>query len=254
MSHRDSAGMRLTHRLLMAALRSPGDLLPSLIFPALILFSWIGAYGRLPEVPGFPAGSALQWLLPFGILQASAFAAFPVSLAMARDLQHGFARRLLVAPIPRRQLLTGPFLAAGCRAVVTAVLLLSVGLAFGCRVEGGAPGVAVVFLGAVAVTLIATELGLTVALVFRSQRAAPLILIGVFLLMFLTPAQVPQEYLTGWSRTVAEHNPMTFVVDAVRGAVAGRLTADTLIDAGLAATGLAGVLGVLLAAALRRAS
>lgn len=245
--------VRLMHRSLLTLLRNPGALLPSVVFPVLVLFSWAGAYGRLPEIPGFPAKTALDWVLPFGLVQAAAFVAFPISVAAARDLQHGFADRLLMAPVPRWCLAAGPLAAAAVRAAATTALLLLCGLAFGTRVRGGSPGLLVVFLGTIATALIATELGLAFALVFRSLRAAPLILISVFLLVFLTPAQVPLDYETGWLHSIAAVNPMTQVVDVVRDAVAGPVPAGAAGSAALAIGAMAVALGLVCGVAVRAA-
>jgi ABC-2 type transport system permease protein len=43
----------------------------------------------------------------------------------------------------------------------------------------------------------------------------------VFLLMFLAPVWVPYDLLSGWLKTVASVNPVTALLDASRGFIAG---------------------------------
>lgn len=50
----------------------------------------------------------------------------------------------------------------------------------------------------------------------QSQRAAPLMQIGIFVSIFLATAQVPLAAMTGWLHAVARVNPMTNVLRLAR--------------------------------------
>jgi ABC-2 type transport system permease protein len=43
----------------------------------------------------------------------------------------------------------------------------------------------------------------------------------VFLILFFAPVYVPLDLLAGWIETVATLNPLTYVLEAVRGLLAG---------------------------------
>jgi ABC-type polysaccharide/polyol phosphate export permease len=43
----------------------------------------------------------------------------------------------------------------------------------------------------------------------------------IFLLLFLAPVYVPLDLLTGWIHAVAKINPVTYVLEAGRGLIAG---------------------------------
>jgi len=43
----------------------------------------------------------------------------------------------------------------------------------------------------------------------------------VFLILFFAPVYVPLALLTGWIETVATLNPLTYVLEATRGMLAG---------------------------------
>ena len=63
---------------------------------------------------------------------------------------------------------------------------------------------------------------------FKTQAAAPLMQAGVFMAVLFTTAYAPQELLTGWLHTVAELNPVTQILEAVRQGFVGDVTwADT---------------------------
>jgi ABC-type polysaccharide/polyol phosphate export permease len=55
----------------------------------------------------------------------------------------------------------------------------------------------------------------------RTEQAGALIQMPVFVLLFLAPVYVPLTLLTGWIHDVANLNPVTAVLEAGRGLLAG---------------------------------
>ena len=55
--------------------------------------------------------------------------------------------------------------------------------------------------------------------------------IPVFILLFLAPVYVPLQLLSGWIRSIADHNPVTFLLEGGRALLAG--TAGPVIAAWL---------------------
>jgi ABC-2 type transport system permease protein len=86
---------------------------------------------------------------------------------------------------------------------------------------------------------------------FRSVQAGPLMQTPIFVLLFLAPVYVPLELLDGWIHAVASFNPVTFLLSAGRGFLAGEHE-DVATAFGLAA-GLAAVLAVWARSGLRSA-
>jgi ABC-type polysaccharide/polyol phosphate export permease len=60
-----------------------------------------------------------------------------------------------------------------------------------------------------------------VAMFLRTEQAGALIQMPVFVLLFLAPVYVPLSLLTGWIHDVANFNPVTAVLEAGRGLLAG---------------------------------
>jgi ABC-2 type transport system permease protein len=60
-----------------------------------------------------------------------------------------------------------------------------------------------------------------IALRFRSIQAGPLMQTPVFLILFLAPVYVPFDLLQSWIQTAASINPITPIIEAVRGLIAG---------------------------------
>jgi ABC-2 type transport system permease protein len=80
---------------------------------------------------------------------------------------------------------------------------------------------------ALLVNVAATLFGAGVAMLLRTQQAGPVIRTPIFLILFLAPVFVPQDLLAGWLAAVAAVNPMTFILEAGRGFVAGEPTGAT---------------------------
>ena len=76
-----------------------------------------------------------------------------------------------------------------------------------------------------------------VAMRLRTMQAGPLMQMPVFLRLFFAPVYVPLALLDGWIHAVAQANPVTRILEAGRGLLAGAPT--ELAKAFLAASVLA---------------
>jgi ABC-2 type transport system permease protein len=61
-----------------------------------------------------------------------------------------------------------------------------------------------------------------VAMRLRTQQAAPVMQMPVFLLLFFAPVYVPLGLLQGWIHGVASVNPITALLEAGRGFISGQ--------------------------------
>ena len=66
--------------------------------------------------------------------------------------------------------------------------------------------------------------GTGVAMRLRTMQAGPLIQLPVFLIIFLAPVWVPFDLLTGWVKAAATVNPITLVIESIRGLMTGNPT------------------------------
>jgi ABC-2 type transport system permease protein len=53
------------------------------------------------------------------------------------------------------------------------------------------------------------------------MQAGPLIQLPAFLILFLAPVWVPFDLLTGWVKAAASVNPITLVMESIRGFLTG---------------------------------
>lgn len=202
----------LAGRSLMLITRVPATFIPSLIFPIFTVVVFSGAFGAVSQLPGFPTETMVDWMLPMAVVQGASFSGVTVGFGVARDFEQGFFDRLRLAPVRPLALVAGPMLAALGRAFIPFVLVLSAGLLVGAHLPGGVPGVLALLLAAEGVALIAAGWALGLALRFKTMKIGALMQVGVFVTVFLSTANVPIQFLTGWLHTVARFNPMTNVL------------------------------------------
>ena len=244
--------VQLAVRGMRSLVRLPSAFFPSVLFPVFLIVAFSGAYSGLTRVPDFPTDTILNWYVPLAICQGSAFIGVGAGMGATRDIETGFFDRLLLAPAPRVALLAGPALNVVVRVVVPFTVVLLIGVAGGARLEGGPLGLVTLFVAAAGTALVHAFWCLGIAFRARSQRAAPLMQIGVFTTIFLATAQVPLSVMTGWLKSVARVNPMTNVLRLARAGFLGDITWAECWG-GLLALGLAvGLAGVWALRSLRR--
>jgi ABC transporter DrrB family efflux protein len=238
----------LARRGLNEIVRVPGAAIPGILAPVIFMLGLTSVFGSLTVLPGFTTSSYMTFIVPVGMLQAAAFTGAATGVNLARDIEQGWFDRLLASPAPRGVILAGMVLSASLRSLLPITLLLVVGFALGVHFPG-AGGLALGVLMAAAFAAAAASWGVSLALIFKTQSAAPLMQAGMFVLVLFTTSYAPQDLLTGWLADVARLNPVTQVVEAVRqGFVGGVSWGDTW--PGLVA--IAGLLVLLAGEAMRR--
>lgn len=204
--------------------RVPSTFIPSLLFPLFNVIAFAGAFSAVAKVPGFPAKSMVDWILPMSIVQGAAFAGITAGFGVARDIEGGFFDRLRLAPVRPVALVLGPMTAALLRALIPFALVLVTGLLAGAHLLGGVAGILVLLVAAEGAAFLASAWAIGLALRFGSIRVAPLMQVGLFLAVFLSTAQVPLSVMTSWLHAVARVNPTTNVLALGRQGFIGHVT------------------------------
>jgi ABC-2 type transport system permease protein len=233
-------------------LTNPQFLLPSIMFPLFFFTAFAGGLSSVGNVPGFDfQGGYTAFQFCFVLLQASAFGGVFTGFSIASDFERGFSRRLFLAAPNRLAIVVGYVLAALTRAGIVATLLFVVALITGMQVSGGPIDLFGMLVLAGMVSVTATLFAAGVAMRARTIQAGPAMQMPVFLILFLTPVFVPVTLLSGWVKAVAQVNPVTPIIEAVRGLISGG-EADLLVAYGTAAALLA-AFGLWAVRGLRRA-
>ena len=142
-------------------------------------------------------------------------------------------------------------LSASLRALLPATVLLATAFALGVSWPG-LDGLVIALFFVATMAAMAACWGITLALRFRTQQAAPLIQVVMFASILFTTAYAPAKLLQPWLRDVADVNPVNHVLIGVRQGFLDQVTWSDTWPALLAVAGLAALLGTFAVRGLRR--
>ena len=241
----------LVRRSANELLRVPGAAIPGVIAPTIFFLGLTSAFSDLTNLPGFASDSYQSFIIPVSMLQGAGFTGAATGVNLARDIEQGWFDRLLASPAPRPTLLAGMVFSAAIRALVPAVVLLTVALAVGANWPG-LDGLLLAFFAVMAMGVAAACWGIALALRFRSQAAAPLMQAGMFVLILMSTAYAPLALLDGWLHAVATVNPATQILEMARQGFLGSVTWHDTWPGLLALAGLITVLATFALRGMRR--
>ena len=207
----------MSRRAIHGILRQPQLWAPSLVFPLFFAAVSAAAFERTTSLPGFPeVDSFLTFLLPATIVQGVMFSATSAGAETAIDMENGFLDRLLAASVARVPMFLGRLGGVVVLSFAQVLVFTAVFVIFGASFAAGMGGLAVLVLMGVlfgsAIGAIAMAIALRTGSVEAVNGAFPIF----FAAVFLSSAFFPPELSGGWFETVANVNPITWMIDAVR--------------------------------------
>ena len=177
-----------------------------------LLFVYV--FGGAIATPGL---NYVDFLIPGIIVQSMVFGGFVTALGLSEDLKKGLMDRFRSLPMSRSAVLTGRTLADISTNVIQLVVMLVVGLIVGFDFKSGFPnivaGIALCLLIGYAFSWVFAFIGLTSSSPEAANAYGFTIL---FPLTFVSSAFVPVESMPSWLQPLAENNPFTTMVNAVR--------------------------------------
>jgi ABC-2 type transport system permease protein len=212
----------LGRRALSVQFRRAQLLMPTFVLPLMLLAVIASGTSAAQGLRGFPdVESYLAFVVPGTIIQGTILAGLTAGIAMASDIEFGFFDRLLAAPVNRTSLVLGRLSGTLALSLLQTTFFLLVSLLFGASYPGGVPG-AVGTLVLAAITAVAMG-GVSSAIALRTGSLSLLqsLFPFMFVLLFTAPAFFPQDLLVPALESVSVFNPLTYIVEAVRGLLSG---------------------------------
>ncbi|HEX6919875.1 MAG TPA: ABC transporter permease [Actinomycetes bacterium] len=207
-------GFTVTKRNLIKIKRIPDLLIFTTIQPVMFVLLFAYVFGGAITVPG---GGYREFLMAGIFVQTVAFGSAITAIGLADDLQKGIIDRFRALPMARSAVLVGRTTSDLFNNVIVLVVMSICGIIVGWRIHNGvlsALGAYALMLAfAYAMSWVSALIGLSVRSVEVAQSAG---FIWLFPVTFLSNAFVPLETLPTWLQPVAEWNPITSVVAAVR--------------------------------------
>lgn len=208
----------------------------NLLLAGFFLAVYTGAFGASPGIEQLIGSDFLTFILPVIILNAS-IAGSVAGQILVSDLESGYLRRLLTLPLSRTALVMAPMLVGATLVTAQAILVLVLGLALGVSSATGIGGLLAVLALALLWGLGFAGYSVASGLLAGNAAAAQTASFVFFPLLFLAPTFLPRDQLSGWLQTASAANPVTYVLETMRGLLI------TGWDAGQLATGF-GVVGL----------
>jgi ABC-2 type transport system permease protein len=210
----------LARRSVVRTLRQPAMVVPSLVFPLLLLSINSSGLETTTRLPGFPTDSYFQFALAIPFVQGALFSANSAGTNIASDIESGFLNRLSLTPLRRVSLMLGQLTGILALGLIQAVTFVVVGVAFGEGIAAGVGGVVVILLLSLTISLAFGCIGAFVALRSGNGEAVQGVFPLFFAALFLSSMALPRNLIEiDWFQTVATWNPVSYMLEGIRSLV-----------------------------------
>ena len=209
----------LTKRSVKHITRNLDQLFSVALFPMMFFLLFRYVFGGAIDTGNM---SYVNYLVAGIFVQMLAFGANYTTMNLAVDLQRGIVNRFRSLPIARSALLVGHVAADLVRNIVSGLIVIGVSFLVGFQPVAGPTdwvfvfGLAILF--SLAISWISAIMGLLVKSIEAAQWTG---FIVIFPLTFVSGAFVPTETMPDALRFFAENQPLTHVIEAIRGWLVG---------------------------------
>jgi ABC-2 type transport system permease protein len=199
--------------------RTPQLIAFTTIQSALFLLMFRFAFGGAIGTGG--SSSYVNFLVPGFITTTVLWAGMGAATGVAEDVEHGFVDRLRSLPIPRAAVLIGRSLADTALMVWGLAIAAVFGFAVGFRLHGSVSGALAAFGLCVVFGFAFEWIFIVMGLVGGTAQAAQQMSLMITPLVFLSSAYVPVKSMPAGVRQFSEFQPVSPMVNAVRGLATG---------------------------------
>lgn len=212
---------------------------------------WLLIFGQIfSQIRAIPTGNLpyLSYLTPGILAQSALFVSIFYGIQIIWDRDAGILTKVMVTPTPRTAIVLAKAFAAGVRGLSPVIVLIPVALLLGVTITVNPLNI---IAAAIALLLSAGFFAcLSMAIAGVAQTRDRLMGIGQLMTMplfFASNALYPIEIMPGWLQVLSQINPLTYLVNALRGLLVGA-QANLWVDFGVLVGAF--VIGVLAAAPL----
>jgi ABC-2 type transport system permease protein len=204
-------------RSLRHSLRDGESLLMSIMLPVMLMLLFTFVFGGAID----PSGGYVDYVVPGIILLCAGFGAATTAVYVAGDMQAGIIDRFRTMPLRPSAVLSGHVVASLLRNLLATAVVIAVALLLGFRPTAGLWG----WLGAVGIIalyiLAITYLFAAIGLAARSPEGASGYGFVILFIPYLSSAFVPVETMPDWLQWIADNQPVTPIIEAIRALLLG---------------------------------
>ena len=200
-------------RSLIHSMRDVEVLLMAILLPVMLMLMFTFIFGNAID----PSGGYVDYVVPGIILLCAGFGAASTAVSVSRDMTTGIIDRFRTMPLRSGAVLTGHVVASLARNLVATGVVIAVALLVGFRPVATplewVAAFAVIALYILAITYLFAAIGLAAG----SPDAASGYGFILLFLPYVSSAFVPVETMPEWLQWVAENQPITPVIETIRG-------------------------------------
>lgn len=204
-------------RSLRLSLRNVEALLMAVILPVMLMLLFTYVFGGAIDT----TGNYVNYVVPGIILLCAGFGSTATAVNVAEDMTNGIIDRFRTMPITSISVITGHVVASVARNLVATGIVIGVAYLVGFRPTSsslewlGALGVITLFI------LAFTWLFAAIGLASGNPSAASGYGFALLFLPYISSAFVPTDTMPTWLQGVADNQPITPVIETIRGLLTG---------------------------------
>jgi ABC-2 type transport system permease protein len=199
------------------SLRNVDGLVMGLALPVLLMLVFVFLFGGAIDT----GTSYVNYVLPAVILLAASLGAATTAVSVSADIKGGVVDRLRSMPIVSWSFLVGHVGASLVRNLVASALVVGVAVFLGFRPTAG-PLEWLAAIGLLSLFILAISwFSAAIGLFASSPEAASGYTVFAVFLPYISSGFVPVDTLPGWLQGIAQHQPLTPMIEAVRALMTG---------------------------------
>ncbi|MFI1098339.1 ABC transporter permease [Streptomyces sp. NPDC020917] len=210
----------MTQRQLTAILRQPAYLVITLIQPVIWLFLFGSLFRKVVELPGFGAGSYLDYLVPGVVVMSAVSSNMWAGMGTLEEIERGTLNRFLTTPVSRAALMNANVVQQGISTAIQSVVIVLLGKIGGADYPGGIGGLLILVVASIVLGTVFGACSNALGMLVRQRES--IIGINTFLLLpltFLSSAFMAPALMPSWMRHIADFNPINWALVAGRSAM-----------------------------------
>lgn len=212
----DSATM--VRRVLRHTKRNPAALIISFLLPLIMLLLFTYAFGGALNTGGV---KYLNYVVPGILILGVAYSVQATALSVHADVSEGIVDRFRTMAVARSAVLIGHVIGSTLRTLAGLAVVVIVALTIGFRPTAN-PLEWLATFGIVTLMLVAFAwLGTAFGLAAQTPTGVGSLSLVVTLLPFLSGAFAPTNTMPGWLQMFTANQPMTHVIETLRGLLLG---------------------------------
>src|SRR3954451_10808172 len=210
--------LTMSARSIRLSARHLDALITSLALPVMLMLMFVELFGGAIETG---ATKYVTYVVPGVVLLCAGFGSATTAVAVSQDMTGGIVDRLRAMDVGGAAVMAGHVAASIVRNAASGVLVVAMALLLGFGPSAGVLAwlavIGLLLLFVVAISWMAAAIGL----VASSPEAANGFTFVVMFLPYASSAFVPVDTMPGWLHGFAPHQPVTPIVETLRGLLLG---------------------------------